>query len=250
MIGKLLKSAFGKKPAEAADRGAEIEALAARLAGAPPPERAQVLATLSEIDRSSAAYHARVLAVLVDFVRRERGKAGAPRGEPGIDVRAALGAIARRPWVETETTPLALAGLDLGQCVLAGADLRGADLAGSNVSHCNFLGSKLAGASLRGAILDESLMMALHLEKVDLSGASLRATNLTDAFLDDAVLVNSDLTFTVLVKASVRRADLSGATIHGTQLGGADLSGARGLTRAQLAGAETDNLTELPADLA
>lgn len=251
MIGKLLKSAFGKKPAEVVDRGAEIEALAARLASdVPPPERAQVIASLSEIDRAASANHGRVLDALVAFVRRERAKGETPRGEPGIDVRAALGAIARRPWVETETAPLALAGLDLGECVLAGADLRRADLAGSNVSHCNFLGSKLAGASLRGAILDESLMMALHLEKVDLAGASLRATNLTDAFLDDAVLANADLTFTVLVKASVKRADLSGATIHGTQLGGADLSGARGLTRAQLAGAETDNLTELPADLA
>lgn len=249
MIGKLLKSAFGKKPAEAVDRGDEIEVLAARLATATPAERAQAIAVLSEIDRASAHHHARVLAVLLDFVRRERAKGERPRGEPAIDVRAALGAIGRRAWVDTETAPLPLTGLDLGQCVLAGADLRRADLSGSVVSCCNFLGSKLAGAKLTGAVLDESLMMALHLEQADLSGASLRSTNLTDAFLDDACLANADLTFTVLVKASVRRADLSGATISGTQLGGADLSGARGLTRAQLTGAETDNLTELPADL-
>ena len=194
MIGKLLRSAFGKKLPEAVDRGAEVDALAARLADAPPPERAQAIAVLTEIDRASAQHHARVLEVLLDFVRRERSKLDVPRGEPGIDVRAALGAIGRRAWVDTETAPLALAGLDLGQCVVAGADLRRADLSGSVVSSCNFLGSKLAGANLRGAILDESLMMAVHLEKADLTDASLRATNLTDAFLHDACLANADLT--------------------------------------------------------
>lgn len=249
MIGKLLRAAFGKAEPPV-DRRAEVEALVLRLAGDSPPDRAQAIERLAEIDRESATHHAAIVRALLDFVRRHRTAGSLAPGEPGRDVKAALGALARRAWVESEAEPLALGGLDLGGLSISGADFRRADLSRSLLANCNFLGSKMRGADLGGAVLDDTLLMAVHLEGANLAGSSLRATNLTDAFLDEAALVGSDLRFTILVKASLRNADLTGAAFEGTQLGGADLTGVRGLTSEQLTGAEVDDLTMLPSELA
>ncbi len=249
MIGKLLRAAFGK-PEAPVDRRAEVESLIARLAHDSPADRVQAIERLTAIDRESATHHHAIVRALLDFVRSLRAKGVAASGEPGRDLKAALGALARRAWVESETEPLALGGLDLTGLSIAGADFRNADLSQSALAGCNFLGSKLRGANLAGAVLDDSLLMAVHLEGANLAGASLRSTNLTDAFLDDAKLVDADLAFTILVKANLRQADLAQARFEGTQLGGANLAGVRGLTREQLAAAEVDDLTLLPEELA
>ncbi len=249
MIGKLLRAAFGK-PEASVDRRAEVESLIARLTDASPADRVQAIERLTAIDRESATHHREIVRALLDFVRGLRAKGVAASGEPGRDLKAALGALARRAWTDTETEALALCGLDLTGLSIAGADFRNADLSHSALAGCNFLGSKLRGANLAGAVLDDSLLMAVHLEGANLAGASLRSTNLTDAFLDDASLAGSDLRFAILVKASLRSADLAGSTFEGTQLGGANLAGVRGLTREQLAAAEVDDLTLLPDELA
>jgi uncharacterized protein YjbI with pentapeptide repeats len=104
---------------------------------------------------------------------------------------------------------------------LLGANLRGAELSGMNLKRANLKTANLRGADLRGANLSEA----------DLSGADLREANLADA-------------------------DLSGANLSGANLGSANfnhatlrevhLSGAIGLTQAQVNLATGDALTFMP----
>ncbi len=79
---------------------------------------------------------------------------------------------------------------------------------------------------------------------LDLSGAKVRRTNLSHADLTRANLSHADLT-----GADLRGANLAGAILMRTILRGADLSGARNLTKQQLAVAVVDDTTILPSDL-
>jgi uncharacterized protein YjbI with pentapeptide repeats len=76
--------------------------------------------------------------------------------------------------------------------------------------------------------------------RIDLSGAFIRRTDLSGANLSRADCKN----------AIFRGANFRDAKLDGTILKGADLSGARNLTRAQIASAVIDEFTILPADIA
>ncbi len=77
--------------------------------------------------------------------------------------------------------------------------------------------------------------------RVDLHGAFIRHTDLSNAILRDADLSNADLT-----GAKLRNSDFERTRLDGAILNGADLTGARNLTVAQLASAFTDEHTVLP----
>lgn len=79
---------------------------------------------------------------------------------------------------------------------------------------------------------------------IDLSGTFLRRTDLNGANLTGANLSRADFT-----KANFRGADFRDTNLEGTILQGADLTDARNLTRAQLAGAIVDEKTILPGYL-
>lgn len=78
--------------------------------------------------------------------------------------------------------------------------------------------------------------------RVDLHGAYIRHTDLSNAILRDADFSNADLTGAKLRNSDFERTRLNGAILHG-----ADLTGARNLTVAQLASAFTDEHTVLPS---
>ena len=90
------------------------------------------------------------------------------------------------------------------KCDLSGADLNAGEFVGASFSNAN-----LSGANLSEAVFNE---------------AKLDGTNLRGADLSDAILVD----------AQMEGADLTGAKLDETVLDGANLTGAVGLTQAQL----------------
>ena len=161
-----------------------------------------------------------------------------------------------------------LAGVSLVECDLAGADLAGASLEGADLTEADLTGANLSGANLRGAILHEAMLTDATLAGAVLAGASLTDTdlegvdlagldlsgcrgeapdlskaNLEGADLRGTSLVAPDLSGAVLDGADLRGAllhdaDLSEASAVGARFGGADLTGARGGTGADLSGAD------------
>lgn len=81
--------------------------------------------------------------------------------------------------------------------------------------------------------------------KIDLSGAFIRRTDLSNANLEAANLSGADCT-----NVNFRGANMHNAILDGTILKGADLTGVRNLTHAQIARAIIDDQTILPAELA
>jgi len=104
---------------------------------------------------------------------------------------------------------------------LSGADLRKANLSHAYLSHANLSGANLRHATLCGAWLHH---------------ATLHHANLRDAVLNGAYLKWANFDGAHLKRADLRGADFDdGAQIEGAvNLRGADLRGAKGLTKEQL----------------
>ncbi|MFZ5482116.1 MAG: pentapeptide repeat-containing protein [Myxococcota bacterium] len=140
-----------------------------------------------------------------------------------------------------------LAGADLSRTRLQGArirraDLESIDLGTARLNGADLTGSHLPGANLRGADLAEAVLAQTRLnEAADLSHATAQRADFDDAFLRTAQLDGADLR-----GASLRGADFLHATLRGTRLEGADLTGARHLDAADLAGATWDSRTRWP----
>lgn len=114
-----------------------------------------------------------------------------------------------------------LEGVDLREADLARANFEGADLYKLNGSQASFKNARLKGAVLHRAIALEA----------DFSGADFTEADLSSADLRGSIFP---------------RARFDGANLLGTRFDGADLSGALGLTDAQLALALCDANTKLP----
>ena len=203
-------------------RGADMlgdQALSVRLGGVYALERLA--------DEHAGDYHIQVMSVFSAFVRYPpdenigRGKNRRNLEPKGIreDVRAILDSWRRRgdDRVKTEAQ------------VEYRLDLRGADL---------------GGACLEGTALE-----AADMSHTDLSGANLKRAKLREAVFVDAKMSGAQLIKTDLTRARFDGADLNGANFEGAILANADLTGARGLTKAQLDAAkvtpESPDLTGL-----
>src|ERR1700730_13584176 len=79
--------------------------------------------------------------------------------------------------------------------------------------------------------------------RLDVRGAYLRRTDLSHAKLERANLSRADFSNAIL-----RDADFKNAILEGTVLRGADLTGAKNLTKDQLRKAILDPKTKLPAE--
>lgn len=95
-------------------------------------------------------------------------------------------------------------------------------LAGANLSQ-----AKLFGANLRLANLSKAILLGADLKKANLSKANLAHANLSHANLSKANLSNTDLSITKLFGAVFWLADLSGAKLFRAKLCYANLSGAK-----------------------
>ena len=112
-----------------------------------------------------------------------------------------------------------------------------ADLAGTNLSEAKLGGADLHEANLRGANLPRADLGKANLRRADLRGANLPGANLGEADLSEANLRGANLS-----RADLRRANLSNANLIA-----ANLSHATGLTCDQIRAAQTDETTNLPA---
>ncbi|MFI5898448.1 pentapeptide repeat-containing protein [Actinoplanes sp. NPDC051513] len=236
---------------------------------------------LQQVLHDSPEQHAQVLDVLVAFIR-QRAPRAMPNDEspiyprpapskPAPDVQAALTTIGRRRRrPNRELSQLDLSGLHLDGVQLAHAELRGANLFNTRLRHANLAKADLRKASLASAQLDfaklenaqlqeASLMWTVlksaNLQDAQLQGATLSGTCLDLAHLSGAQLQGAKLIGTSMWRANLGAAQLQGADLLGAQLQGADLYGwdgrgaAQGLTISQLADADFDDETRLPAEL-
>ncbi|WP_405659690.1 pentapeptide repeat-containing protein [Streptomyces sp. RK9] len=160
--------------------------------------------------------------------------------EPDADVQEALTALTR-PESRIHVDPREV--LDLHGLHLAGAQLRQADLTGANLRGTTLTGAYLTRATLTKAVLAGATLTGAHLARATLTKAELPGANLTKANVSGATLTEAYLAGATLVQTN-----LSGATLFQTNLFGADLTKAK-LIRATLIGAFLVGTTLTKADL-
>jgi uncharacterized protein YjbI with pentapeptide repeats len=110
---------------------------------------------------------------------------------------------------------------------LAGADLSELNLAGANLARTDLSRSHLGGANLGGANLSRAKLFQADLSLADISRASLFKANLSQADLAGSNLNGADLSESFLIKSNLSGASLIGACLKGANLGQASLFRAR-----------------------
>ncbi|MBN2264539.1 MAG: pentapeptide repeat-containing protein [Candidatus Aminicenantes bacterium] len=126
---------------------------------------------------------------------------------------------------------------------LAGADLSEINLTGANLARADLTGTCLAGANLAGANFSRAKLFRADLSQADLSRATLVKANLSQADLAGANLNGADLSGAFLVRANLSGAGLIGACLKGASLGQASLF------RAKLAKSVLSQASFFKADL-
>jgi uncharacterized protein YjbI with pentapeptide repeats len=197
-------------------------------------------AASSNSNMGDNCYAGEVCLVVLDALARHRAEVAM------IDIRHKdTGALLLQ--VDAET----MAGIQLSDQVLRGADLRGADLRGAqlrrayvidvdlreaNLENARLNGADLtdvllSGANLRGAHFNEAKVRSVDLRHADLSGAAFHNAFVVTSAFDDATLTAANLRRatlmdTSLVGASLCEADLTGALLSSVNLTRMNLSGA------------------------
>jgi uncharacterized protein YjbI with pentapeptide repeats len=130
--------------------------------------------------------------------------------------------------VDKRPPVIGLSGANLANTEVVEADLSGADLEHALLIDANLIFTNLSGANLTGAILNGADLLNANLTGADLNSARLNEADLRDANLSKARLIWADL----------RNADLrdgpTGTNLKDADLFQADLSGAEGVTEAEL----------------
>jgi uncharacterized protein YjbI with pentapeptide repeats len=141
--------------------------------------------------------------------------------------------------------PAQAENLCAGQEVRAGRrDCHGCDLFQSDLSYLDLRGRSFVGARLR-----QSNMSLAEVDNANLAGANLSFVDSFGARFASARLDNADLRNGNFVGAYFGNASLRGVLLDGAILSGADFSGARGLTQAQISKACGESATVLPAGI-
>jgi len=148
-----------------------------------------------------------------------------------------------------------LAGVDLHDSILQGANFIYANLEGANFINANLKEAHLSRTNLKNAIL-----RATNLERALLSYANLQEASLQDAGLQEADLHNADLKKANLSSANLQRTNFIDANLEGTilsntnlnkanlfkaNLNSAELAGVKGLSRANIKYANFEGTTGL-----
>lgn len=171
-----------------------------------------------------------------------------PRLRPPDDDLAAQLDASRRHWHSEgrDGAPLVaphadLRSLDLGEAVLAEAQLQGADLRGARLDHALMLRAALDGARLDGAHLfaadaSRASLVGATLERVEairsrwtraeLTRASFSGANLTDATFARADVIDAVFDSAVLCRADFSSAIAVGASFQGADVGDMNIDGA------------------------
>lgn len=183
-------------------------------------------------------------------------------------------------WRGCNRRNLDLSGSSLDRAQMQEADLSATDLRRTALTGANLEKARLIRASLAGAVADTAIFNRVEGYRTDFtgiaaSGASFLSAELQRADFSDAVLTGADFEKAELGRArfkgatlannkfafaNLARADLQQARISGpldftdaymylTRIAGADLSGATGLTQAQIDLTCGDAKTKLPGGL-
>ncbi|MFI7601206.1 pentapeptide repeat-containing protein [Actinoplanes sp. NPDC049681] len=232
----------------------------AQLASDKLTERLGGIYALEHLMIESERDHPTVVEVLAAFIRErtlevpEEPETDDPSSWPptATDVQAALTVLGRRPH-RAEPSSIELSGTRLRRANLtglrfSGAQFQNADLRGAYMEAVDLQGAQLFRASMQKALLSGAHLQDARLFDARLAGAHLRGARLHRASL------GADLTGAHLSGAELDDALLGGAVLKGAYLGsarlhGVDLRETKGLTREQVDAAETDDRTQLPADL-
>jgi uncharacterized protein YjbI with pentapeptide repeats len=166
-----------------------------------------------------------------------------------LDRRFELDWLGVRRQALAKVTRVSLDGMRLSGMSAAGANLTRADLERTDLALAAMAEVSLEGATLKGATLTRAdahggnLGLAnltgadaqgLNLESAQLAGATLRGANLSEAVLRGADLTDANLSGADLTGADLRWARLTRARFDGAILSDTKLTGAIGLTAAQL----------------
>jgi uncharacterized protein YjbI with pentapeptide repeats len=156
-------------------------------------------------------------------------------GIPVLTALAVVGLIARNamlhaqekqvPFVAAQPVaqpPLNETTLPVGNFKCANLDLAGQDLRDKNLQGADCTNAKLGNANLSGVNLEGANLSKSDLSNAKLNGASFKGTNLANANLKGADLTNANLE-----GANLSNTDLSNANIKGANLNGADLAKAK-----------------------
>ena len=214
-------------------KGAEMlgsEVLSVRLGGI------YALARLAR--QHPAEYHVQIMRLFCTFVRHPTKDQDEKNSEkstsldsetkqapPRADIQAVMEAIKNRG----KDAAVALEPTDGFMWNLESTNLNGLRLDNVNLFRARLGKANLVGTVLVGADLSGSLLAG-----ADLSNAHLFHANLLGAVLDEANLTNAKIVSTNLKGADLRNSNLCDAMILYANLSYANLSGATGLTQAQL----------------
>lgn len=127
-----------------------------------------------------------------------------------------------------------LTGANLEQSDLRDADLSEAELAGAILRGAKLQGARLSAANLKGADLTRAVLTGATLEHAQLEGANLEAASLAEATLRFASLRRARLIRANLESCDLRESDLEDAALLGADLRSANLTGAHHIDREKL----------------
>jgi hypothetical protein len=219
----------------------------AAIGGADPQTRAGGFGALSmwwaEHDTSQLHHHL-ALEFVTNWLRiYAREAAACNLVESPVDVQAAVRTLATRPATEHREW------IDLSRAYLRRTRLSEAALSKAVLTEVNLVDADLSGADLTGAVLDHAILNHAQFAVARLINADLSDASLIGADLRVAKLGRANLGRAVLTDAKLDGTDFAEANLKGAVLKGTDLSGAYGLTAAQVREAIKDTSTKLPGDL-
>ncbi len=148
-------------------------------------------------------------------------------GSPYFDHIECQPAYSRLPLAKSDLRGIrlhSLAGVDLRN-----ANLEGADLSNSNLTQTKFESTRLSRADLSGSVLEEAEfyfadLFAANLSETEGSRASFSGANLQDAQLQNAEFEGSHFSDADLQGTNMVGANLTGAWLIRTQLAGANMA--------------------------
>lgn len=120
-----------------------------------------------------------------------------------------------------------LGGIDLSYAYLSGASLNGANLRDANLRHARLAGTQLRQADLWGADLSFATLAGADLHRANLRWSRIAETSLQQAILDGADLTNAQIVRSNLSNASAQFANWSGVIVSDTRLSRSNLRGSR-----------------------
>jgi hypothetical protein len=202
------------------------------------PVRLGGIYSLERIAKDSPRDHPAVMEVMCALLRHYKPSERGPTYMPPADIQAAATVVARRDPSLDAGFRVNLYGAYLRNVTLNHARLDYADLCNATLTNANVYSATLRHAALQGAQCDYTRFGWADLREARFARANLRSSYFFEADLRGAAFHDP--------VDQPKGPDLTGAKLEKANLAGTDLTYAHGLTREQLAAAQTDASTATP----